>query len=193
VALEAIGKADEARTRYAEAIRLDPSYSAAHNNLANILYRDGNLRDAISHFETAVKADASNAEAHCAFARVLTESGDPRRAIAEYRVAIAARPDWVPCLINFSWLLSAHADASIRQPADAIKLAERSVFLTDRLSAEALDALAAAYAAAGRFDEATQTALSAEGLANQNGLTETAKQIHARADLYKKAVPFIVR
>jgi tetratricopeptide (TPR) repeat protein len=193
VALEAIGRTDEARGRYDEAIRLDPSYSAAHNNLANILYRDGNVRDAITHFETAVKTDGSNAEAHCAFARVLTASGDPRRAIAEYRAAIADRPDWVPCLINFSWLLSAHADASIRQPASAIQLAERSVSLTNRQSAEALDALAAAYAAAGRFDEATQTALAAEGLAVQNGLTETAKQIHARADLYKRAIPFVVR
>jgi hypothetical protein len=56
-----------------------------------------------------------------------------------------------------------------------------------------LDALAAAYAAAGRFDEATQTALAAERLAVQNGLTETAKQIHARADLYKRAIAFVVR
>jgi Tfp pilus assembly protein PilF/mono/diheme cytochrome c family protein len=193
VALERIGRTDEARTRYAEAIRLDPSYSAAHNNLAALLYRDGNVRDAISHFETAVKADASNAEAHCAFARVLTETGDPRRAIVEYRAATATRPDWVPCLINFSWLLSAHADASIREPAEAIRLAERSVFLTDRQSAEALDALAAAYAAASRFDEATQTALAGERVAAQNGLTETAKQIHARAELYRRATAFVVR
>lgn len=193
VALEAIRRTNEAHTRYAEAIRLDQSYSAAHNNLANLLYREGNVGDAVTHFEMAVKADASNAEAHCAFARVLTENGDPRRAIVEYRAAIATRPDWVPCLINFSWLLSAHADASIRKPVEAIELAERSASLTDHQSAEALDALAAAYAATGRFDEASQTALAAETLAVQNGLTETAKQIHARADLYQRAIAFVVR
>jgi tetratricopeptide (TPR) repeat protein len=193
VALEAMGTTSDARSRYAEAIRLDPLYSAAHNNLANILYRDGNVGDAVSHFETAVTADASNAEAHCAFARVLTETGDPHRAIVEYRAAVATRPDWVPCLINFSWLLSAHADASIRQPAEAVQLAERSVTLTGRQDASALDALAAAYAAAGRFNDAIQTALAAEADALQNGLTETAKQIHARADLYKRALPFVVR
>src|SRR5262249_48580560 len=54
VALEAMGESSDARRRYVEAIRLDPSYSAAHNNLANILYRDGNVPDAIAHFETAV-------------------------------------------------------------------------------------------------------------------------------------------
>jgi len=99
----------------------------------------------------------------------------------------------VPCLINFSWLLSAYADRAIRQPLEAIRLAERSVALTDHKNAGALDALAAAYAAAGRFDEAVQTGLIAEGIAVQEGLANDATQIRARVDLYKNAIPFIVQ
>jgi Flp pilus assembly protein TadD len=192
VAFEQLGRFIEARDRYVEATRLDPSYSAAHNNLANILSREGNLRDAASHYEIAVTADPSNAEAHCAFARALTEAGNPQRAIAEYRTAIATRPDWAPCLINFSWLLSAHADPGIRQPAEAVRLAERSVALTDRHDPGALDALAAAYAAAGRFNEAVQAGLAAETLATQGGLRDAAQQIRARVDLYRQARAFII-
>jgi tetratricopeptide (TPR) repeat protein len=193
VALEAMGNFAEARTRYLEATRLDPHYSAAHNNLANLLYRDGNPREAISHYEIAVTADPANAEAHCAYARVLTETSNPRRAIDEYQAALATRPDWVPCLINFSWLLSAHTDRAIRQPSEAIRLAERSVTLTDHKNAAALDALAAAYAAAGRFDEAVQTGLSAERIAIRDGRQTDATQIRARVDLYQKSIPFVVQ
>jgi len=193
VALEATGNPVEARNRYLEAIRLDPLYSAAHNNLANILSREGSPREAINHYQIAVNADPSNAEAHCAYARMLTEASNPRRAIDEYRAALATRPDWVPCLINFSWLLSAHEDAAIRSPQEAVALAERAATLTNRQDSAALDVLAAAYAAAGRFDEAVQTGVAAERVANQDGLKDRATEIHKRVDLYKKAVPLIIR
>ena len=106
--------------------------------------------------------------------------------------AIDRRPDWTPCLINFSWILSAHADATIREPAEAIRLAERAATLTNRLNADALDALGAAYAAAGRFDEAVSTATAAAVLAGQDGPTDRAAQIRARIELYKSQTPFIV-
>ena len=167
VALEAMGHLADARARYLEATRLDPQYSAAHNNLANVLYGDGDVAEAETHYRTAVSADPSNAEAHCAYGRLLTETRRPRNAIAEYRAAIERRPDWTPCLINFSWILSAHADATIREPAEAIRLAERAATLTNRQNADALDALGAAYAAAGRFDEAISTATAAAVLAGQ--------------------------
>src|SRR5262249_13818751 len=160
---------------------LDPLYSAAHNNLANILYRDGNPRDAISHYQTAVSADPSNAEAHCAYARVLTETSNPRLAIDEYRAALATRPDWVPCLINFSWLVSAHEDASIRAPQEAVGLAERAATLTNRQDSAALDALAAAYAAAGRFDDAVGTGSAALALARRDS-PERAGEIRSRLE-----------
>ena len=64
--VEAMGNFGEARGRYLEATRLDPQYSAAHNNLANVLYRGGDVGGAETHYRTAVSADPSNAEAHCA-------------------------------------------------------------------------------------------------------------------------------
>jgi tetratricopeptide (TPR) repeat protein/mono/diheme cytochrome c family protein len=192
VALEAQGALAAASGRYAEAIRLDPQYSAAHNNLANVLYHNGNASEALSHYHIAITANPLNAEAHCAYARALTETGDALNAVTHYRAAIDIRPDWAPCLINFSWLLSAHADRTIRQPAEAIRLAERSVALTDRRDPGALDALAAAYAAAGRFDEAIQTGLAAAALADHDGLVDGAKQIRTRIDVYKQKLPFIV-
>ena len=187
VALEAMGKFADARARYLEATRLDPKYSAAHNNLANVMYRAGDVNGAMSQYQIAVAADPLNVEAHCAFARVLTETGKPADAVAQYRAATALHPNWAPCLINFSWLLSAYDDAAVRQPAEAVRLAERAAMLTDQRNAAALDALAAAYAAAGRFDEAIKTALTAIAVAEQDtGARDLVGAIRARLNIYRK-------
>jgi tetratricopeptide (TPR) repeat protein/mono/diheme cytochrome c family protein len=192
VALEAMGDATGALSRYGEALRLDPAYSAAHNNLANVLQHEGRMQEAIGHYRDAVRLDPANVEAHCAFARVLTETGDPIAATAEYRAAIAVRPDWTPCLINFSWLLSAHADARVRQPQEAIRLAERAADLTGRQDPNALDALAAAYAAAGRFDEAVAAGEAAIARAQDGAGPGRADDIRARVELYRRRTAFIV-
>ena len=56
-----------------------------------------------------------------------------------------------------AWVLSSHPDSSIRRPDEAIELARLAVELTNR-DPSALDALAAACAAAGRFEEAVTAA-----------------------------------
>ncbi len=193
VALEALGRRDEAAARYAEATRLDSSYAPAHNGLGNLLYAARRLDEAISEYRTALRLGAADVNARCSLARALTETGRPSEAVAEYRAAIAQRPDWTPCLINFAWLLSAHSDAAIRRPQDAVQLAESAAALTHRGSADALDVLAAAYASAGRFEAAVDTATAAlrllEQTARASGLIE---EVSGRLDLYRRRRPFIV-
>jgi tetratricopeptide (TPR) repeat protein len=113
-------------------------------------------------------------------------------AVAEYRTALTLAPDSANCSINLAWLLSAHRQAAIRQPGEAIRLAEHAVELTGRRSADALDVLAAAYASAGRFDAAVQ---SADEALRVLGATRTGTQvedIRARIELYRRGVAFVV-
>jgi uncharacterized protein with LGFP repeats len=53
-----------------------------------------------------------------------------------------------------------------------------------------LDTLAAAYAGAGRFDEASQTASKAIEIAKSNGQQELVGVIEKRMQLYKSSRPF---
>jgi tetratricopeptide (TPR) repeat protein len=192
VTLEAMGRAEDARTRYSEALRLDPRYALAHNALGNMLSRTGHADEAMTEYRAAIRADATLAIAHCSLARSLTETGQPAEAVAEYQAALAAEPDSLACLINFSWLLSAHRDAAIRRPAAAVQLGERAVALTHRSSAAALDALANAYAAAGRFEDAVSTGAEALRLLEPGASNAAAEDIRARLNLYRRRTAFVV-
>ena len=192
VTLDALGREAEASARYSEAIRLDPSYALAHNAMANMLYRERRLDEAIAEYRAALQSDRTLVIAHCSLARALTETKRPMDAADEYRSALSVAPDSIPCLINFAWLLGAHRDATIRRPAEAVQLAERAVVLTGRANADALDVLAAAYAALGRFDAAVDAGMEALRLMDQTPTTRGANDIRARIDLYRRRLAFVV-
>jgi tetratricopeptide (TPR) repeat protein/mono/diheme cytochrome c family protein len=190
VTLEALGREAESISRYREAIRLDRSYAPAHNALANALYRRRRVDEAIVEYRAALQSDNTLVIAHCSLARALTETNRPIDAAAEYRSALSVAPDSLPCLINFAWLLSAHRDATIRRPAEAVQLAERAVALTDRANADALDVLAAACAADGRFDAAVAAELEALHIADRTPTATPVDGIRDRLNLYRRRIAF---
>ena len=88
-------------------------------------------------------------------------------------------------LNNLAWLLATREPADGGDPDQAVRLAKRACELTDGKSPSYLDTLAAAYAAAGRFDEAVATAEKARAAALAGGQTASAKRIEARLELYR--------
>ncbi|MGD1020854.1 MAG: hypothetical protein ABSA12_16205, partial [Verrucomicrobiia bacterium] len=70
-------------------------------------------------------------------------------------------------------------------PVRAATLAERACAQTGNSAFPYLDTLAAAYAAAGRFQEAVATAQKAIDLARAAGQAESVKEIEARLELYR--------
>ena len=82
-------------------------------------------------------------------------------------------------------MLATSGDPRIRRPEEAIGLAEALVRDAEKSDANSLDTLAAAYAAAGRFDEAIRVASQAAELAQEQGQTEMGEQIRARLALYR--------
>jgi len=73
----------------------------------------------------------------------------------------------------------------VRSPAEAIELAERAKNLTQSRSPEVLGTLAAAHAAAGDFDRATQVAEQAIALATDAGRSESAERLRRELELYR--------
>ena len=80
--------------------------------------------------------------------------------------------------------MATHPDAGMRDAGEAVRLASRAAELASRADPMILDALAAAYAAGGRFEEAIQTAEEAETLAAGSS-PELALQISKRLRLYR--------
>ena len=114
-------------------------------------------------------------------------------AVSEYRAALHDRPGWRPALTNLAWLLAAHPDAQVRQPQEAVSLATQVVALSGKQDAPAHDLLAAALAAAGKFDEAVAVASDAIRAADAAGQTTLATAIRERVAGYRQHQPFVVR
>jgi spermidine synthase len=182
-ALIAAGRIDEAMARYRKALELRPEYGLAHNNLGGVLFRLGRLDEAERHLTDAVRFDPGNADARDNLGRLLAERGRAAQAIEQFREAARLRPDWAAPHAEAAWLLAAAADDRIRNPAEAITLASRAVELTERRDPVALDALAAAYAAAGNFDRAVNTAEAALALTSSDDATRARRD---RLALYKE-------
>jgi tetratricopeptide (TPR) repeat protein len=182
------GKTAEAAAHFRESARLQPESAAAQYNLGTTLLQMGDHEAAVRHLEQALRLDPGYERAHTNLGAALRLRGETAEAIGHFRQALLIDPDAGDALYNLAWLLATHPDPKFREPGEAVRLAERACRLTRNQDAPALDALAAAYAAAGRFDEAAAAARAA--LALLPGGSEPATAIQNRLDLYLKGLPY---
>jgi hypothetical protein len=96
----------------------------------------------------------------------------------------------VEALRSLAWLLATSPDPKVRNGAQAIIVAERANQLTGYEDGMALDTLAAAYAEAGRFDNAVATESRAIELARAAGKNDLADRFATRLALYRQRKPF---
>ena len=159
------GDVDAALESFRSAVRYDPDFAAAHSTLGTLLLARGAFDEAIVHLERVAYIKPDSADAQTRLAQALMTGGESARAVGPLREALRLRPESLRLINDLAWILAAHPDAEVRDAAEAIELAERAAARTDHRYANILDTLAAAYAAAGRFDEAVATAQRAVELA----------------------------
>jgi tetratricopeptide (TPR) repeat protein len=191
VALKAAGRTDDAAQHYREALDLDPAYAAAHAALGGVLLSAGDIQEAIEHLQSALRLNPNDPETHLNLARSLVREGKIGDAVGHYQDALHHAPDCVPCLEGLAWLLSVHWEASVRQPANAVRLAARAVELTHNGDAVALQVLAAAYGASGRFDQAVQSAETAARLAAAAAMADLSQQLRQQLRRYRQNQPYV--
>jgi len=93
-------------------------------------------------------------EAQIKIAFNLKQQGDFAGAIVCSRLALKTQPDSPTLLNNLACLLAISPDASFRNGTEAVQLAEKACQLTCYSETVFVSTLAAAYAEAGRFDDA---------------------------------------
>jgi len=187
--LAAGGTLDEAVQHFRQAVALRPAHAAAHNNLGAVLRALGRVAEATPYFERAVALDAGNAAAHNNLASALSSTGRPADAVRHYRRALALEPDGIESLMSLAWILATDADAGLRAPGEAVSLAERAADLTGRRDVNVLATLAAAHAAAGRFDDAATAQRETIALAQPIAGPEVMTELQRRLTLYLQRQP----
>jgi len=91
---------------------------------------------------------------------------------------------------NLAWLLATSPEATNRDGVLAVKLAESACQQTRFRTAILVGTLAAAYAEAGRFDDAIATAQKACKLASESGKQDLLKKNQELLELYRKHQPY---
>lgn len=182
------GKLNEAESFMRQALRITPNALVAHNYLGLVLRSRGELGEAIAAFTDALRIDSESAEVHVNLGSTLSRTEDTASAVRHYRQAIRLNPDWPVPYNNLAWILATDADPGLRDPAEALILADKAVELMGP-NASALDTLAAAQAASGQFAEAIGTAQAAHRLAVDAGADRQAAEILERLNGYIAALP----
>ena len=180
------GQVDQAILHFEKAVEIDPGFADAHNNLGSALASRGQFDQAISQFEKAVEINPGLAEAHSNLGTMLYGShGRVQEALAQWRQALRLQPDYAPAMIQAAHALAASPEASDRNGAEAVKLAERAVQLNGARDPMYLETLALAYAEAGRFPEAIEAARRALELAEKQNQANLAEALKAQIKLYE--------
>jgi tetratricopeptide (TPR) repeat protein len=182
-ALVAEQRFDEAVRAYRTALEIRPSFAHVHYALAAVLHFQGEEEDARRHFALARQNDPALVKTVAARGALALSSGRTMEGLMHFRGVLELDPRHVGALRALAWTRATHPDPDIRDAAEAVHFGERLAQSTHPPHPRNLDILAAAYAAAGRFDDAIRTAESALALAHEKA--ELAAQIERRLALYR--------
>ncbi len=189
-ALYRLGRLPEAIQQYKQAPQINPDYAEIHLNLGIVLMHADRLPEAIEHFEQALRIRPDFAEAHYNLGTALQRLGKNREAMGHYEQALRIQPGNAETQNALAWLLATLPSADGGDPLRAVTLARQACDLTHNHEPHYLDTLAAAYAAQGRFSDATETARKALALARADSQTQLVAEVQARLDLYRSGRPF---
>jgi tetratricopeptide (TPR) repeat protein len=97
---------DEARTHFAEALRLNPGYPEALNNLGLLLQDEGRIDQAKADFEEALRLDPAFPDAHCNLGWLLFKAGRSGEARAQLDEALRINPEHAAARVYLGSMLS---------------------------------------------------------------------------------------
>jgi spermidine synthase len=149
------GRLGEAMAQFRMAIEVNPLSGAAHVMLGEALQASGQPEAALPHFQEALRIAPAQADVHDASGLAFLAIGRFHQALAEWKEAVRLRPAWAQPMEREALLLATDPDPQERDAEEAVRLARRALELTGSRDPGALEVLAVAYAAAGRFIEAT--------------------------------------
>lgn len=180
---------EEAVPHYLAALEKRQDDPELHYSLGMCYLRFGAVDKAVAELGKSVSLRPSLL-AHHNLGNALLNQGKIVESLPHFEAALKFDPDFFPAANNLAWLMSTHADDSIRNGPRAVELAARICRKPEGRTASHLDTLSTAYAETRRFDEAIQSAREAIRLAKAAGDLETTKQVQQRLALYEKGQPY---
>ena len=147
-------------------------------------------KEAITNYSTAIQIKPNFPGALVNLGAALAAQGRLDEAIQSYRQALQVNSDSEGALNNLAWILATAPDNQLRDGIEAVALAERACELTHYGEPSFIGTLAAAYAEAGRFEDAVATSQKAYDLALSLGRQKQALKNQELLQLFKNHQPY---
>ncbi len=106
------------------AIDIAPDNYIAHNNLGNVLLKEGKLDEAITHFQEALRIKANDIKAHYNLGNCYLLKNEMYRAIQQYQEALKLSPNLIGARNNLAVALwqSEQAEQAIAQWEETLRI-----------------------------------------------------------------------
>lgn len=190
------GRTDEALASYQAAWAAYQQSGGSANlraktqhQIGSTLHRLGRIAEAAAAFKSAVALDPERMSSYANLAACMVGLGRPADAVAVLQHA--RQIDAADANVNrlLAWIRATSTDASLRDGAAAVRLADAANQQTGGQDLAALETLAAAYAEAGRFDDAIKTIDRAVTLAQKTEQTGRIPMLLQQRALYSARKP----
>jgi Flp pilus assembly protein TadD len=177
-------------TLFGHAVEVTKSDARMCHDYGEALYENGRPKEAVTYLKQAVQIDPQYSQAHYTLGNVYARLGNIKEAVASWNEVLALQPGHLLAINNLAWVKATHQNPDFYDPNEAVRLALRVCELTNYEQPEALDTLAVAYAATGRFPQAIETAEKAVQLSLAKNKDELARLIQRRLQSYKAGRPY---
>jgi Flp pilus assembly protein TadD len=173
-----------------DGLSLEPFHPIFHQALGESLLHRHELAESTSQLKLACALGPQNSWAHCLLAQAYELQHQTSEAISEYATVLQLQPDFPAALNNLAWLRATLSDEQFRDGPEAVRLAERACQITDYKEPMYVGTLAAAYAEAGRLDDAVKAATKARDLARANQQQELVEKNEELMKLFAARKPY---
>jgi tetratricopeptide (TPR) repeat protein len=184
-----IGETEKAINDFQDALRINPRNPIAHANRGAIYLKRKELDKALADCDEAIALDPRCAHAYGNRGQIYINRREYGKGGLDYKKAIELDPNSVETLCGVSRFLSCHDLDLARDGKLALEYAVRACELTKWKDSYCLEALAAAYAETGQFEEAVRWQEKAEKLFDEKDERITKDKLEAHLKLYQAKKP----
>jgi tetratricopeptide (TPR) repeat protein len=188
--VDSLAQYDAALKFYETAMRRDPKAEKPRLQLAAAEFKRNDLEKSARTLAELLRQHPQNTDALYLLGQIFERKDNYGEAVKLYRRALEIDPESEPIANNLAWILATSADESIRDGAEAVRVAKPICERDGYKKFEFVDTLAAACAEAGNFDEAVRLAQDAYDAALEANKLDMAEQIGSRLRLYEAGQPY---
>ena len=190
LSLERLRKMDEAVAAYREALAARPEDVYAELRLGSALVHTAHAQEGSTHLTSAEALAKNDAIAWRDLGKCWAEAGNMPRAVVALRTSVKLDPASSETAARLAWLLATLPADELRNGKEALELATNATNGPSGGSAFSYEALAAALAELGRFDEALIAAQKSLALTRAQTPPVSTRDLEARIELYRAHKPF---